>query len=163
MNGKGVRGARLPSGGRKPVVRDPAKSRGRGGGGSPGHSRRVGAREAHGEVQAWGPAAGAYQPRWVQAPRWPNRLFRAQSRPRSLRGEGARARMPGNLAGQGWPRTEIRGQLSKRLSLPGRTRSPPPLSADTRAPLSPETNPSGRRLLARRSRIFLENVYACNP
>lgn len=108
-------------------------------------------------------AAGAPQPRWVQAPRWPNRPFRAQSRLRPLRGEGARARMPGNLAGQGWSRTEIRGQLSKRLSLLGRTRSPPPLFADTRAPLSPETKASGRRLLARRSRIFLENVYACNP
>ena len=35
MNGKGVRGARLPSGGRKPVVRDPAKSRGGGGGEGP--------------------------------------------------------------------------------------------------------------------------------
>lgn len=131
--------------------------------GSPGHSRRVDARGAHAEARACGPAEGTSQPQWVQAPRWQNRPFRAQRRPRSLRGEGARARMPGNLAGQGWPRTEIRGQLSKRLSLPGRTRSPPPLSADTRAPLSPETKPSGRRLLARRSRIFLENVYACNP
>lgn len=73
--------------------------------------------------------------------------------------------MPGNLAGQGWSRTEIRGQLSKRLSpLSGRTRSPPSLLRTYSCPRSPQRlRASGRRLLARRLRIFLENVYACNP
>lgn len=46
MNGEKVHGARLPSGDRKPVVRGPAsKPRATHG--------RVGAREAHGEAQAW--------------------------------------------------------------------------------------------------------------
>lgn len=111
--------------------------------------------------QAWrllrAPSHAGCRPR-VAEPAVP----RAQSRLRPHRGEGARARMAQQPRGAGLVKNEIRGQLSKRLSLLGRTK-PSPLFADTRAPLSQRLRLQGAACWLGGHEYFLKNVYACNP